>query len=158
MKIRTRTNRATASSFQIINYCLFLLMFRHQTVVMEDTVINLGVISRCSHKHWIRILASCLWKLAAKNSFFFFWVVTFIAAIDQLWIDHQSLYKNWLFMLCSAVTDCLCFCYKKVASYSINFSVPYLSHGSQKGKIVFFLTEMPIKVTGELSEIICKIS
>lgn len=113
MKIRTRTNTVTASSFQIINYCLFLLMFRHQTGVMEDIVINLGVISRCSHKHWIRILASCLRKLAAKNFFFSFLVVIFIVgiifcflvpAIHQLRVD-QSLYKNWLFILCSAATD-----------------------------------------------------
>lgn len=139
MKIRTRTNRVTASSFQIINYCLFLLMFRHQTVVMEDTVINLGVISRCSHKHWIRILASCLWKLAAKN-IFFFWVVIFIVAIifcflvaviDQLWVDHQSLYKNWRFTLCSSVTDGFCLYYKK--------TFKKLHH---KASVILFLTSL----------------
>lgn len=166
MKIRTRTNTVTASSFQIINYCLFLLMFRHQTGVMEDIVINLGVISRCSHKHWIRILASCLRKLAAKNFFFSFLVVIFIVgiifcflvpAIHQLRVD-QSLYKNWLFILCSAATDgflpllqqtlvkCCIIKHQLFCSWPLSWQL--------KGKKLFFLKQKPINVTGELSEII----
>lgn len=115
MKIRTRTNTVTASSFQIINYCLFLLMFRHQTGVMEDIVINLGVISRCSHKHWIRILASCLRKFGAKNFFFFFlnsdfycWYYFLLSSpFNRPTMDRssQSLDRNWLLILGSVATD-----------------------------------------------------